>query len=326
MEEIWYFSRNGEQFGPYTAAALFESYQSQQLVADDFVWREGLDNWIPIEQAMAAIQQVAAPEPSVPQPAVIQPVIPEPISASPHAASQSLVRGGATLAAVKKNPKVSPYGPYRNPGGLCTALTVTLGIYLVLGLISIVSSYLQYDLLSNYDAGAYSDEEYDELATANDAREALVGVGFLLILIVNVVIWCIWTNRIMKNSYSFGADWIRITPGWAVAWYFIPIANLFKPVQAINDAWRASVNPDRGNSLATPGLITAWWTFWLITNFLGNISFRLTMHADDVSGLISATVVAMIGGVVDVVLVVIAVSMVRKLTSLQQEKAAEFAY
>jgi thiol-disulfide isomerase/thioredoxin len=48
---------------------------------------------------------------------------------------------------------------------------------------------------------------------------------------------------------------MRFTPGWAVGWFFVPVASLYKPFQAMHDVWRGS----HGKTAAGPTLVNWWW-------------------------------------------------------------------
>lgn len=47
---IWYCSLDGAQQGPMTESALSLLVSSGQMKLDDYVWREGFPDWIPLEE------------------------------------------------------------------------------------------------------------------------------------------------------------------------------------------------------------------------------------------------------------------------------------
>lgn len=54
------------------------------------------------------------------------------------------------------------------------------------------------------------------------------------------------------------SDEMFISPGWAVGWYFVPFANLFKPLQAMKEIWLESNRA--GTSYESRGsAILGWW-------------------------------------------------------------------
>jgi len=72
--DAWYYSENGRQAGPVTAAALREMASSGRLGPQDLVWREGMADWRPA----STVHELAA---SLPVPAASWPVAPPPLPA-----------------------------------------------------------------------------------------------------------------------------------------------------------------------------------------------------------------------------------------------------
>lgn len=44
--KLWYILRNQEQSGPYSSSKMCTMASSKQLVPSDFVWKEGMEDWI----------------------------------------------------------------------------------------------------------------------------------------------------------------------------------------------------------------------------------------------------------------------------------------
>ena len=102
---------------------------------------------------------------------------------------------------------------------------------------------------------------------------AILALVNLIVMIVTFVVVGRWIYRASVNAHATGAE-MTITPGWAVGWYFVPIANLFKPFQAMKEIWLASHYQPLYET--APPLLSAWWALWIVSNVLGNISFRLS--------------------------------------------------
>lgn len=83
------------------------------------------------------------------------------------------------------------------------------------------------------------------------------------------------TYRAIKNLHTLGSKFVEMSPGWAVGWYFIPIANLWQPAkgmsQIYNGTFAAVGEPVPGESR-----IAIWWTCWILSNIAANISFRIS--------------------------------------------------
>ena len=73
-----------------------------------------------------------------------------------------------------------------------------------------------------------------------------------------------WIHRANHNARQLGADDMTFTPGWAVGWYFVPIAWFWKPYQAMKEIWRASANPSDWVGRPVSPLLHWWWILWIV--------------------------------------------------------------
>jgi fumarate reductase subunit D len=103
-----------------------------------------------------------------------------------------------------------------------------------------------------------------------------LAVVYLVAFCVSVVLVSMWIHRAHANLHDAGYAGLDFTPGWAVGWYFIPIANLFKPYQAMRELWNASISRGEFVTGPAPGAIVAWWTTWIVSNIIGNLSTRFS--------------------------------------------------
>lgn len=178
---------------------------------------------------------------------------------------------------------------------------------LVVELLSLVSSFMQLDLLSNppYDVAA---------AESNDRRESIMGVTFLAVYLFTVVVFARWIISSHKTVRALGAEGMTITPGWAVGYYFIPFINLVRPYAAMKELWCASVDPRHAATQFAPPLLPAWWALWIFNGILGQIIWRMSMNAEDLDSLKTLTVVNIIGSICGVALSFVALKLVKGIT------------
>jgi hypothetical protein len=123
----------------------------------------------------------------------------------------------------------------------------------------------------------------DDLATAF----ALAYLGYGLVMLASVVIIAMWIYRAHANLRATGAE-TEFTPGWAVGWYFVPIASLFKPFQAMRELVNGSHLQTNDFGGEAPGEIKIWWGCFLIGGFLGNASTRINLAAETANPVASA--------------------------------------
>ena len=213
--------------------------------------------------------------------------------------------------AENKNGNPIKYQYSKDPSSLTKILKIMLWISLGVSVLSMLSDFMQMNLLSS----SYSQAEGE----ANDARQQVIGILYLVVFVITGITFLKWIYRANSNCHSFGAEDMKFTPGWSIGWYFMPIATLWKPYQAMKEIWKVSKNPiNWSNEYGSP-LLGWWWTFWLLSNFLGQIVFRTSMSADTISSLKVSTTASIASGIVDISLYIIAVSLITAI-SLNQEK------
>ena len=83
--------------------------------------------------------------------------------------------------------------------------------------------------------GAYDDSQFDIIYLVDDT------IMFVISILI-IIFGFFWIYQATKNIHSFGAKEV-ISPKMAVIWWFIPIANLWKPYKNLQQIWKAS-NPE----------------------------------------------------------------------------------
>lgn len=104
----------------------------------------------------------------------------------------------------------------------------------------------------------------EEAATGIGAMEIVQGVMGLPVQLATVVLVLNWIHRANHNVRQLGAADMRFTPGWAVGWYFVPIAWFWKPYQVMREIWRASRNPSFWREQPVSALLPWWWVLWIV--------------------------------------------------------------
>src|SRR5688572_6218314 len=101
------------------------------------------------------------------------------------------------------------------------------------------------------DTGTLTQAQVDRLNLAYTVLEALwalAAMGWLIAFLM-------WQYRAVKNVRIVTGD-SRSGPGMSVAWWFIPVANLFMPWLVLKDLWARTVRD--GSAIAG-----AFWLLWL---------------------------------------------------------------
>jgi hypothetical protein len=166
------------------------------------------------------------------------------------------------------------------------------------------------------------------LASANTGAEqsllaVMVGGGGLVAAIVACTLGtCIgflaWMHRAADNARALMPNAIfTFTPGGCVGWWFVPLANMVKPFQAMREIHAASLlamqaqkseyTPLLG-SVVAPALLQLWWGAWVVSNIADRV---LTRAAE------SNPSVAMVPAVLSLAAGILCVVVVREVSSLQ---------
>ncbi len=204
------------------------------------------------------------------------------------------------------NNQSSIYGPYRDARGLAKVVIILLAlngvIYLALGAINV----MYYNVLSAEELNLKNAESVESLMV-------ICGIAMAIVFLVTVVMFCVWTNRMMKNTWAIRGGNHLTTPGWAVGWYFIPFVSMWKPLGAVQQMRNAVYSGPSGFNL------TPWWAFWLLSNILSSVSSKLPIET--VEELLTSSFFDAATSPIDAISAIFALLMVKKLTNKQHEVA-----
>ncbi len=147
--------------------------------------------------------------------------------------------------------------------------------------------------------------------------------------IPSAVLFLMWFHRVYRNLPALRNAVLTTTPGWAVGWWFIPVANLWMPYRIASEIWCGSVptrdaerlhNPRRGRRSS---LVLAWWLL-ILAPFVIGLAFtiiraNLTFHGND-GELLSHTSNLMVG-VISALSGIVTVALIAAITKNQAARA-----
>lgn len=96
----------------------------------------------------------------------------------------------------------------------------------------------------------------------------------ILVMVISGIISPKWIYRTNADAHAM-APGLPISPAWAVGWFFVPIALLFKPYQAMAQTWRVSTRQPGTRKGDEPTLVQQWWALWIIGNVGSNVASRI---------------------------------------------------
>ena len=131
-------------------------------------------------------------------------------------------------------------GTYRAASGLVLTITIMLFIEMGLSVVLGAMCLIEVTVFADQIAG---DEVFDTNTDMFYLGYGCLGILYLPVYLSCAVLFCMWVYRANKNARALGAQRMEFTPGWCAGWFFVPIANLFKPFQAVREIYQAS-DPD----------------------------------------------------------------------------------
>jgi hypothetical protein len=129
---------------------------------------------------------------------------------------------------------------------------------------------------------------YDTLpGTGLTAIDTVVLVTFVILLTSFFAVG-FWLYRAHANAIAAGVAALEYSPGWAIAWYAIPIANLFKPYGAMKELWQVSHREQVDSSQTAPALIWVWWLTWVFSSINGLNTTEAYNFIDAITSVLTA--------------------------------------
>ncbi len=93
------------------------------------------------------------------------------------------------------------------------------------------------------------------------SRLSSIGIIVQPVSLATIVVWLIWQHHATSNLWARGYRDLRVRPGWAVGWWFIPFANLVMPCVAMVELDRRSTTD--GTPRSTSPLVGSWWAVYV---------------------------------------------------------------
>ena len=212
---------------------------------------------------------------------------------------------------------------YRSTSLLGTITIVLLVAGIVVTGFSLLNLVSVLDLLNAAERqAAWSAANIESL----EARIWLFDLIDLLLKIATAALFLCWLYRAVQNLHPLGITNCRYSPAWAVAWWFVPIMQLFTPPQIMGDLLRASdpsAESETWNRQRFPVLVLIWWSLLILGSFGGLAYFALVATGNEAlavlrmetQGTIVLQVIWIFGGL-------LAIQMVRRVVARQDSRFA----
>jgi hypothetical protein len=291
MVEIHVYTPEGEQ-SVHSEQHVLELLDSGELSPEALYWREGMAEWEPLSTFRPTGNRPFIPERRT---EALPELSDKPVS---HAAPGGVPTSSSTPAATAPQGETPHHTKRfrfrRSPEPLTTIVQVVLVLCICVTGLAFADALLHYYAISTADS---TPPQFD--APAPPLPEVMDDNGWLLFWIslgVNAVMlvpYCIWVYRANLNCRNFSLI-VRFTPEWAVGCHFVPIINLFRPCQVMQEIYKVSRNPRTWHNDRPSILVGIWWAFAMLTVVLAAVAGVRGMQAQSNNDIVSVALVIMI--------------------------------
>lgn len=189
--------------------------------------------------------------------------------------------------------------------GIGTAVIILIIITTVLDIVNTVADWTLGDVAAGYVEGTAAQ------ASAAAALLMLLWIWLVAYVLAGItfIVWMYWAR--LNSHATASRHQHKWAPMWVILGWLIPIVNLFVPQAVMQDIWRASDRSQGTLALQLrprSGLVTAWWSCWIVSFVLAYVGARLQTDQAVWSTLSTAVTVAA---------AVLAIQIVRKINDAQ---------
>jgi len=200
----------------------------------------------------------------------------------------------------------------RPNAGRAKAILILIWVILGIEVISLLSSGLQYNLLQTIANGG---EITDQEASANDLREQIIAVVYLIAYISSGIVFIMWFRRAYFNLHQIEKN-LSQSEGWAAGCWFVPIVNLYRPYQIMKELYVKTkeiiFSRNEAAEVTLPTVFLGiWWALLIINSVFTQITYQLTKSADTVPELIRLTVFNIIDLIIGIALSIVTIKVIR---------------
>jgi hypothetical protein len=185
-------------------------------------------------------------------------------------------------------------------------------IVLAIEIVALISKCFQYNLLQTVANGGLITQEE---ANANDNTEQIIAILYLIVYFISGITFIQWFRRAYYNLH-LKVNYLSHTEGWASGSWFVPIICLYRPQQIMRELYdeTKSFLTAKGINVGdnfTTGSLGLWWTFWIISNFMGQFIFRYSKNAESIDELTTVTIMGIVDSVIGIPLALITIKIIK---------------
>lgn len=208
---------------------------------------------------------------------------------------------------------------------LSNLLFLVLILLIVVNAASLYANFLERDLLQQIEDHGLSSVSVAD-AESSDNRQATVAGLRTLLQFAALFIFAGWLYRTYLNALAFSPEVPRFNPYWGWLGVLIPIINVWRPHQILQDSWsisdpsmdtkRSSAWQETGGSL----VIQIWWVLLVISRLAAALFWRSDRVYESTDDLFQSNASSMVADGIDIVTAALAIIVIYRMGSRQLRK------
>lgn len=117
-----------------------------------------------------------------------------------------------------------------------------------------------------------------------DLFSSFIGIISVIIYIIAAITFIMWFRRAYYNL-KLCIKTTAYDDSWAAGAWFVPFINLVRPISIMRELYENTHRFLLKRNINNPKLNTKflgwWWALWIIMGIISNISFRVSLKAED---------------------------------------------
>ncbi|MFC5712604.1 DUF4328 domain-containing protein [Thalassorhabdus alkalitolerans] len=212
----------------------------------------------------------------------------------------------------------------KDPGRRAKVSVIFIVLTIVFSIISIAASLIEAGIFNAYDPGT----TFDQISSSDMETLGMISLFIhlpnTLIFMVSIVFYLFWLYRMHENARIMDLEGVVYTPGWGVAFYFIPLVNLVLPLISMFHLYTSHLKqknnnqPNKGHTL----IIFVWWITF-ISSYLASNPVNFWTEGETIEFLLNDTQNFIVSEVLFVLSGICLLIVMRRLTALQKELLAK---
>lgn len=159
----------------------------------------------------------------------------------------------------------------------------------------------QFYLLFGYRKGTVSMDDLNQ----SDYILKIITIVFEIVIIASSISFLLWFRRAYYNLIQINHFAAGYSDGWAIGWWFIPLANYYMPYKTMQEIWRGNIEACGPNTnIKYPAaMLGIWWIAYLIRSVASmSVYFLASGGPNNFTLLREIAIVSEVSGVISIIM------------------------